>query len=194
MLAVLASLLLVALVNAQRPVPCATPDVWNGRQMTLDREKEFFVLGRISYDALNERISIVEEVDLFQKGKKYFYEYILLHKEKVMYQIELSVNKTGKCKKIELTEPFHKFEIPEGATFVAEGTLGSNALPGAGVNVQLFAGEIQGDKYSVTVTEVGCLPVHENIETKSDGVMHTSFFDLELGVDPERFVPPRECE
>ena len=21
-----------------------------------------------------------------------------------------------------------------------------------------------------------------------------SFFDLELGVDPERFVPPRECE
>ena len=27
------------------------------------------MLGRISYDALNERISIVEEVDLFQKGK-----------------------------------------------------------------------------------------------------------------------------
>ena len=64
--------------------------------------------------------------------------------KKVMYQIELSVNKTGKCKKIDLTEPFHKFEIPENATFVAEGTLGSNALPGAGVNVQLFAGEIQG--------------------------------------------------
>ena len=38
-------------------------------------------MGRINYDAENQRISIVEEVDLFQKGKKYFYEYILLHKE-----------------------------------------------------------------------------------------------------------------
>ena len=64
--------------------------------------------------------------------------------KKVMYQIELSVNKTGKCKKIELTEPFHRFAIPENATFVAEGTIGSNAVAGAGVNVQLFAGEIQG--------------------------------------------------
>ena len=61
-----------------------------------------------------------------------------------MYQIELSVNKTGKCKKIELTEPFHRFAIPENATFVAEGTIGSNAVAGAEVNVQLFAGEIQG--------------------------------------------------
>lgn len=39
------------------------------------------MLGRINYDAENQRISIVEEVDLFQKGKKYFYEYILLHRE-----------------------------------------------------------------------------------------------------------------
>ena len=64
--------------------------------------------------------------------------------KKVMYQIELSVNKTGKCKKIELTEPFHRFAIPKDATFVGEGTIGSNAIPGAGVNVQLFSGEIQG--------------------------------------------------
>ena len=64
--------------------------------------------------------------------------------KKVMYQIELSVNKTGKCKKIDLTEPFHKFAIPKNATFVGEGTIGSNAETGAGVNVQLFAGEIQG--------------------------------------------------
>ena len=64
--------------------------------------------------------------------------------KKVMYQIELSVNKTGKCKKTELTEPFHKFAIPTDATFAGEGTSGSNAIPGAGVNVQLFTGEIQG--------------------------------------------------
>lgn len=55
-----------------------------------------------------------------------------------MYQIELSANKTGKCVRKELTEPFHRLEIPHNATFLGEATIGSNALPGLGVNVALF--------------------------------------------------------
>ena len=65
-----------------------------------------------------------------------------------MYEIELSSNKTGKCVKKELTEPFHRIEIPENATFLAEGTIGSNALPGLGVNVALFEGQ-RGDGKTV---------------------------------------------
>ncbi|PFX23310.1 mammalian ependymin-related protein 1-like [Stylophora pistillata] len=193
MLAVLASLLLVALVNAQRPVPCETPPEWNGRQMTIDPEKKFAVFARISYDAPNERINIVEEVDIYQKEKK-FYEYIILFKEGIMYQIELSTKRTGKCEKKKLSEPFHKFKIPDNATAIGEATIGSNALPGAGVNVAFFTGEIDGDRFFLTVTTEGCLPVHQNIETKTAGTMHIGYYDLELGVDPERFVPPRECE
>lgn len=69
-----------------------------------------------------------------------------------MYQIELSVNRTGKCVKKELNEPFHRIEVPENATSVGEATIGSNALPGLGVNVALFMGEtpkggkVTGDK------------------------------------------------
>ena len=63
-----------------------------------------------------------------------------------MYQIELSSNKTGKCVKKELTEPFHRIEIPKNATFLGEGTIGSNALPGLGVNVAVFGGDVGDGK------------------------------------------------
>lgn len=66
-----------------------------------------------------------------------------------MYQIELSINKTGKCVKKDLDEPFHRFEIPSNATFYAEGTIGSNALPGLGVNVALFGGNMGDGKMKV---------------------------------------------
>ncbi|XP_020604379.1 mammalian ependymin-related protein 1-like, partial [Orbicella faveolata] len=158
----------------------------------FDPSKDVAVFARISYDAYNERLSIVEEID--EKKEKKFYEYILLHRERTMYQIELSINKTGKCVKKDLDEPFHRFEIPSNATFYGEATIGSNALPGLGVNVALFGGEMGDDRYYVTVTEPGCVPVHENVVSKKYGFIHTSFFDVELGVDPERFVPPSECE
>lgn len=63
-----------------------------------------------------------------------------------MYQIELSINKTGKCVKKELTEPFHRIEIPRNASFYGEATIGSNALPGLGVDVALFGGEMGDGK------------------------------------------------
>ena len=66
-----------------------------------------------------------------------------------MYQIELSVNRTGHCGKKELTEPFHRIEIPYNATSVGVATIGSNAAPGLGVNVALFIGQTgQGGKIS----------------------------------------------
>ena len=66
-----------------------------------------------------------------------------------MYQIELSVNKTGKCEKKDLDEPFHRIEIPSNATFYGEATIGTNALPGLGVNVALFGGNMGDGKIKV---------------------------------------------
>ena len=66
-----------------------------------------------------------------------------------MYQIELSANRTGHCVKKELTEPFHRIEVPQNATFVGEAVIGSNAAPGLGVNVVLFIGKTgEGGKIS----------------------------------------------
>ena len=67
--------------------------------------------------------------------------------QKTMYKIELSTNRTGKCVKQELNEPFRRFEIPANATALGAATIGSNAGPGLGVNVAVFAGEMAGGKY-----------------------------------------------
>lgn len=45
----------------------------------VDHSKNFSVLGKLSYDAPNERVRIIEEVDL--SGKRYFYDYIILYRE-----------------------------------------------------------------------------------------------------------------
>ena len=65
-----------------------------------------------------------------------------------MYQIELSSNKTGSCVKKELTEEFRHIKVPENATGITKVTIGSNGLPGVGVTVNVFAGEIEGGKSS----------------------------------------------
>ena len=58
-----------------------------------------------------------------------------------MYQVEKSENKTGECKKLPLTEPFRKVEIPANATDLGLATIGTNAFPGLGVNVAMFYGK-----------------------------------------------------
>lgn len=67
-----------------------------------------------------------------------------------MYKIDLSTNKTGKCVKEELTKPFPKVEIPANANALGAATIGSNALPGLGVNVVVFSGETgEGDNKTI---------------------------------------------
>ena len=87
-----------------------------------------------------------------------------------MYQIELSVNKTGKCVKKHLDEPFHRFEIPRNASFLGEGTIGTNGIPGLGVNVAVFGGSV-GDgktkKCSARQHQFVCLRHMIDVDMKS---------------------------
>ena len=55
----------------------------------LDPSRGFAVFAKINYDALNERVSIVEEIieEIKDKEKKMFYEEILLHQE-VQWEVE----------------------------------------------------------------------------------------------------------
>ncbi|XP_068730007.1 mammalian ependymin-related protein 1-like [Montipora capricornis] len=194
MFAVLVSLLLVVLVNVEGLKPCETPMVWNARSMMVDLSKDVTVFSKFSYDAEDERLSMEEMVELHAQKKKEFYKFIFIYKEQVLYQLRME-NMTEKCIKTDLTEPFKKIRVPENATSVGDLTIGSNAEPGLGVNVAVFAGETpEGDPYYLTVTEEGCVPVSEGIRSKKYGYIHTSFFDVELGVDPNVFVPPESCE
>ncbi|KAK2567596.1 Mammalian ependymin-related protein 1 [Acropora cervicornis] len=200
MFAVVVSLLLVGVVNAQRPKPCETPEVWTGRQMMFVRSMNVSVFAKLSYDAIEERLSIDEMVNVEMERK--FYKYIMIFKEGISYEIEKDRNGIVGCQKKPLTEPFRKVKIPENATSMGLATIGTNAVPGLGVTVAVFYGRTPaGDEYYVSVTEpkvikdrLMCIPISEVLLSEKLGRVHTSFFDVELGVDPEEFVPPKECE
>lgn len=169
--------------------------MWNARSMMVDPSKDITVFSKLSYDAVGERLSMEEMVDLRAQKKTAFYKFIFIYKDQVLYKITMSKNMTEECIKEDLTEPFKTIQVPENATFVGDLTIGSNAEPGLGVNVAVFAGETpEGDPYYLTVTENGCVPVSEGIRSKKYGYIHNSFFDVELGVDPNAFVPPESCE
>jgi len=196
MYAFLALLALVAAVGAQVPRPCESPREWNGRMFQVDRSKNVTVLGKLSYDEPNQRVRFIEDVDV--SGKRYFFDYIILYGEGLLYQIELSINRTGECKVYKFEEPFRPAEIPPDAKFAVEAYIGSSAGYGEGVLVNTFYGEEEreGQKayYVATVTEVGCVPVQSVAYSQRTGVIHTSFYDVMLGVDPEHFVPPSDCK
>jgi len=196
MYAFLALLALVAAVGAQVPRPCESPREWNGRIFQVDRSKNVTILGKMSYDEINQRLRIIEDVDV--TGKRYFFDYIILYEEGLLYQIELSVNKTGECKVYKFKEPFRPAQIPPDAKFAVEAYIGSSAAYGIGVLVNTFYGEEvrEGQKvyYVATVTDVDCVPVQSIAYTQRTGAIHTSFYDVMLGVDPEHFIPPSDCK
>jgi len=197
MYAFLALLALVAAVGAQVPRPCESPREWNGRMFQVDRSKNVTVLGKLSYDEPNQRVRFIEDVDV--SGKRYFFDNIILYGEGLLYQIEFSVNKAGECKVYKFKEPFRPAQVPVDAKFAVEAYIGSSAVLGAGVLVNTFYGEEEereGQKvyYVTTVTEVGCVPVQYIAYTQRTGAFHSSFYDVMLGVDPEHFIPPRDCK
>ncbi|XP_068681541.1 mammalian ependymin-related protein 1-like isoform X2 [Montipora foliosa] len=140
MFAVLVSLLLVVLVNVEGLKPCDAPEVWNARSMTIDPSKNYTVFSKLSYDAIDERLSMDEMVYLQAQKERMFYKFIFLYKEQVLYQLRME-NMTEKCIKNDLTEPFKKIQVPKNATSMGDLTIGSNAEPGLGVNIAVFAGK-----------------------------------------------------
>ncbi len=96
-----------------------------------------------------------------------YYDELFLHKEVRLSVNYLSINevvssitlqkmgyrlnlKTKECQKYTLNEPFREVGVPLGARMVGELEIGTAAIPGAGVRVQVYEmatarGESSGD-------------------------------------------------
>jgi Ependymin len=175
-------------VSAQQK--CESPTVWEGRQLVNDPTKNFARSSAVFYDAPNERIATIDEI--FADGQnRTFYHTILNHPAKKMYLIDIT-KKTCETRTIDF--PWRQYGIPANATFFGDFEIGSDAVPGAGVQIQRW-GEHRDDRFwEGTFTSIGCLPVHDIFFDKRVGVVHTDFFDLVLGIsDPNVFVPPPFC-
>ncbi|KAM9449795.1 ependymin-like [Clarias gariepinus] len=176
---------------AQKPRPCRSPPLLEGRFSVVLSDEDFEVHGKYSYDAILQRIRLGEFARSMNSST--VLDVLQLFREQVMYEIDYE-HKT--CNKRALIVKFHPMKIPQNFTFLAQMVLGSLSAPGEGLLVNSWAGKIpqvQG-QFVMSFTEFGCLPVTVfNSVGKFLAVI--SFFNIVHGIeDPSVFIPPPFCD
>ncbi|KAK7826050.1 hypothetical protein U0070_009931 [Myodes glareolus] len=120
------------------------------------------------------------------------FEYILLYKDGVMFQIEQA---TKQCAKISLTEPWDPLDIPQNSTFEDQYSIGG---PQEQITVQEWSDRKTARSYETWIgvyTAKDCYPVQETFIRNYTVVLSTRFFDVQLGIkDPSVFTPPKTCQ
>ncbi|XP_014749385.1 PREDICTED: mammalian ependymin-related protein 1-like [Sturnus vulgaris] len=109
--------------------PCQAPRHWERRTVFNEHGSGRNTRAAVSYDGPNQRLRVLEERKALIPCKKFF-EYILLYKDAVMFQIE---QVTKLCSKIPLTEPWDPYDIPANSTYENQYYIGG---PGDEVMVQ----------------------------------------------------------
>jgi len=181
---------IVAVAAAQRPWHCTAPAEFEARVSELDHVKKFESRARLSYDGINRRVRMVDEVNI--QDKKGFYDILYLHDEGVEYVYDF---KTKKCEKRRISREWRPVHIPYNATNYGEAYIGSSSAAGDGVLVTNWAGQdSKGDRYFMTWTYKDCIPITTGFISQKVGFLFTSYYDVVLGIsDPNVFIPPKEC-
>ncbi|XP_074654601.1 mammalian ependymin-related protein 1-like [Tubulanus polymorphus] len=179
----------LAFAAAQAPKPCDAPVRMEAKIITLDLSKKFESRARYTYDAVYRRERIVDEVNIVDK--KEYYDIIRLHDVGKEYRLNL---KTKICQTVPITTPWRAIEIPRNATNYGEAFIGSSSSFADGVLVQIWGGDTPEGRYLGVWTLKDCIPIHDTFISKRFGLIQTSLFDVVLGiVDPNVFIPPKEC-
>ncbi|XP_006887684.1 PREDICTED: mammalian ependymin-related protein 1 [Elephantulus edwardii] len=173
------------------PRPCQAPQQWEGRQVLYQQSTGRNSRALLSYDALNQRVRVLDERKALIPCKRLF-EYILLYKDGVMFQIEQA---TKQCSKMTLTIPWDPLDIPQNSTFEDEYSIGG---PQEQIMVQEWSDRKSARAYETWIgiyTAKDCYPVQETFTKNYSVLLSTRFFDIQLGIkDPSVFTPPSTCE
>ncbi|KAM4611324.1 ependymin-like [Polymixia lowei] len=178
---------------AQTPHPCKSPPLMTGSLTVSTQNEKFVAYARYMYDAFGKRIRF-KEIGSYE-NRTFDVDALLLFRERVVYKIDY---RDRSCCKKRLGGHFHPMVIPKNASLLGQAVLGSSSGPGQGLLVNTWHGELEGeeiDKYMITFTEFGCIPVSALHHTDKFGWVLTSFFNNVLGIeDPGQFIPPPFCE
>ena len=107
--------------------PCVAPKVWESKLFESNVEKKYFMRGIFSYDAVNRRERIIDEL-MIDESREY-YDIIYLHNENKKYVFNLH---TRKCEVKNITRPWKEFGIPKNAKRLGDSYIGSPEIPRAG--------------------------------------------------------------
>ncbi|XP_016048972.1 mammalian ependymin-related protein 1 isoform X1 [Erinaceus europaeus] len=173
------------------PSPCQAPQQWEGRQVLYRQTTGLNSRALLSYDGLNQRVRVLEERKALIPCKRLF-EYILLFRDGVMFQIEQA---TKLCSKFTLAEPWDPLDIPQNSTFEDQYSIGG---PQEQITVQEWSNRKSARSYETWIgiyTIQDCYPVQEIFMKNFSVLFSTRFFDIELGIkDPSVFTPPSTCQ
>jgi len=184
-----ALLALALAVQAQTPNPCDSPNALEAHIVELDPSKDWSIHAKWSYDDRLHRISIYEDID--ESGTHDHFHRIRLFHEKLEYSVNL---KTKDCKVGALNREWRRYGVPSNATFEDQFEIGTDAFVMGGVLVNEWSDTFTEGKWHGTFTDIGCLPVSEYFRTTDHNLIHTSFYDITLGIqDPNIFMPPTGC-
>ncbi|XP_016054636.1 PREDICTED: mammalian ependymin-related protein 1 [Miniopterus natalensis] len=173
------------------PRPCQAPQQWEGRQVLYRQSSGRNSRALLSYDGLNRRVRVLDERKALVPCRRLF-EYILLYKDGVMFQIEQA---TKQCSKITLTDPWDPLDIPQNSTFEDQYSIGG---PQEQITVQEWSDRKSARSYETWIgiyTVKDCYPVQETFTKNYSVILSTRFFDIQLGIkDPSVFIPPSTCQ
>ncbi|XP_077363477.1 mammalian ependymin-related protein 1 [Festucalex cinctus] len=176
---------------AATATPCQAPPQWEGRWVVYDHGTGRNNRAAVSYDAQKQRLRVLQQHKKHTPCQRYF-ELIYLYESKLLFQID---QKTGECAKLELTEAWDPFDIPDNSTFEDQYIIGG---PGDNVEVQEWSDRKPARKHETWVgvyTLRDCYPVQETYVKNSSVTTSTRFFNLQLGIsDPDVFTPPPACQ
>ncbi|XP_008589926.1 PREDICTED: LOW QUALITY PROTEIN: mammalian ependymin-related protein 1 [Galeopterus variegatus] len=173
------------------PRPCQAPQQWEGRRVLYRQSSGRYSRALLSYDGLHQRLRVLDERKALIPCKRLF-EYILLYKDGVMFQIEQA---TKQCSKIALKDPWDPLDIPQNSTFEDQYSIGG---PQEKVTVQEWSDRKSARAYETWIgiyTVKDCYPVQETFTKNYSVILSMRFFDVQLGIkDPSVFSPPSTCQ
>merc|ERR1711963_1063383 len=185
-------LALAAAATAQTPTPCEGPETFTARFRHFDRERGYYVKGKMFFDRINRRVREFEEFDI-NKTESY-YDRLKLYNLNTEYSVDL---KTRNCT-VYTPRHYHPWGVPPDFKYVGAGTAGVIGLSQESVVINVWAGQFQDRNETVemafTVTSPDCFPVEHTYKYGSGNYEHREFYDMVAGItDPGAFVPPRRA-
>lgn len=177
---------------AQFPHPCRMPPYLTGSFEVALPNEQIFLIGKYMYDAVEERMRVVEMGTV--QNVSFKYDSLMLFKEAALYMIN---PKEKTCVKKNLSQAFKPAAVPRDAVLLAQSVLGSTSGPGEGLLVNSWTGDLPDNagKYIVTVTEYGCIPVSTLLYTEKTGWGVVSYFNNLVGIsNPNALNPPSYCQ
>merc|ERR1719193_1777942 len=168
-LCVLIAFCLVGTALSQEHHRCVSPPFFEAHVQMYDHETGYYRDGRFSYDSIEEKVRMVEEVD--RNATKPQYDELLLFGMKKRFSVDLA---TGKCNVTDLHEPFRHIEAGEdGQHYMGESTIGlpDHRTPGTGVllaswNYSVNRGHTKGHGFIHLLGMIAFLSVNLSLVSK----------------------------